>query len=122
MKLNSVEQARKTQNQEDIQEAETIEEEMNRKIFSKKGISIIKHNPCVDSKGNNTICGTIVNSTTSPAKNITIKIELYDGNKNFIAFTEAKIYHLEAKTKFDFQAPVFYDTAVDYKIIKISSN
>ena len=86
------------------------------------GIKILRDNACIDIKGHNMICGTIENTMNKPAKNVIIKIELFDENKNFIAFTEAKIYNLEANTKFDFQAPIFYKTASDYKIIKISSD
>ena len=89
---------------------------------SKQGISISRHNPCVDSKGNNMVCGTIINNTQKPAKNITIKIELYDKDENFVAFSESRIYQLKAQEEFDFQAPIFYNTVTDYKIIKISSN
>ena len=101
---------------------ELLKEEINYKTNSKPGINVIKNNPCQDSKGNNMICGTISNSTSKPIKNVVIKIELFDKDKNFVAFTEAKIYQLDAKTNFDFQAPIFYSTVASYKIIKVSSS
>lgn len=108
--------------EEEILNSEKTQSVEQVKTKSKEGINILRDNSCVDKNGNNMVCGTIINSTNKPAKNIVIKIELYDKDKKFVAFSEAKIYKLEANSQFDFQAPIFYDTVSDYKIIKISHN
>lgn len=91
-------------------------------FIDKSGINVIKDNPCQNLKKDLMICGSVVNTTDSPAKNIVVKIELFDKDKNFINFAYGKIYYLNPKSSAEFQAPIYYDTAVNYKIIKISSN
>ena len=88
-------------------------------VITKSGIKVVKDNMCQDLKGNLMICGVVENTTNYPAKNIEIKIELFDGNKNFINFTRGKIYSLKANSKQEFMAPIYYQTVDSYRIVKV---
>lgn len=88
-------------------------------VITKSGIKVVKDNMCQDLKGNLMICGVVKNTTNYPAKNIEIKIELFDGNKNFINFTRGKIYSLKANSKQEFMAPIYYQTVDSYRIVKV---
>ena len=93
--------------------------EVKYELTSESGLNISNSATCEENKA---ICGTITNTSNKLAKNIVIKIELYDKNKKFIAFSEAKIYSLNAGAQWNFKAPIYYNTVASYKIIKISSN
>ncbi|MBQ4646630.1 MAG: TM2 domain-containing protein [Candidatus Gastranaerophilales bacterium] len=94
-------------------------ENIDYSFVSKSGVNILEDSPCYNSQGKSTICGVVVNSADKDARNILVKIELYDKNKKFISFSEAKIYSLKSGEKLEFQAPIYYDTVASYKISKI---
>ena len=116
-------------NSNDIIEKYGMQSESEPEIVAKQeykyktstGLGIIEDNICYGINNAKMICGTIVNTANSPARNIIIKFYLYDKNKNFIAFTEAKIYTLDKKEQFEFQAPIYYNTVDNYKLFKITS-
>lgn len=85
------------------------------------GLNIIEDDLCYDVNGAKMICGTIINTTDKPAKNIVIKFHLFDKNKNFVSFAQAKIYNLNAKAQWEFQAPIYYNTVDSYKFFKITA-
>jgi len=91
------------------------------KYKTKSGLNIIEDDICYGLNDVRMICGTIVNTTSKPAKNIVIKFHLFDKDKNFVAFSEAKIYSLTPKAQYEFQAPIYYNTVNSYKFFKITA-
>lgn len=91
-------------------------------VNTQTGLKISNDHICEDFSGNKKICGNIVNTNAQDAKNIVIKFQLFDDNKKFVAFSEAKIYELKGGSGFDFQAPIFYKTVTNYKMINITYN
>lgn len=91
------------------------------KFTTKAGLNILEDDFCTDVRDMKMICGTIVNISNKPAKNIVIKFHLLDKDKKFVAFTEAKIYKLDGMEEWNFKAPIYYKTVESYKVFKIIS-
>lgn len=110
--INQENTAKQTQQKENLPQQKEA-------LVAKEGIKIIKDNMCQDLSGNLMICGIVENTTDYPARNVEIKIELFDKNKNFINFTRGKIYSLKANSKQEFMAPIYYQTVDSYRIVKV---
>lgn len=98
-----------------------LSDDMTFEVKTESGLNIIKSELCYNSKGVRMICGSLVNTNDTTAKNIEIKYHLFDKNKKYVTTATDKIYSLAPREEWQYKVPIYYDTVVDYKFFAVNS-